>query len=265
MDFWDPELYSASSSPQKNWGLELLTKLRLKGNEKVLDIGCGDGKLSAETAGKLPEGSVLGIDLSEAMINFARRCYSPTNFPNLTFIQMDATYLNFTSEFDIAFSNAAIHWIKDHEPFLKSVWKSLKPGGKLLAQLGGRGNAAEILKVVDSMLQDEKWNPYFKDFTFPFSFYGPEEYARLLKNSRFSVKRLELRPKDMVLEGKNEFCAWNTSILHPYTQQVPQSMRGNFINELVNIFVKNYPPDDKGYVHVQMMRLEIEAYAEKSS
>ncbi len=263
MDCWDPELYSVSSSPQKSWGVELITKLNLKGNEKVLDVGCGDGKLSAEMARKLPEGSVLGIDLSKSMITFAREHYPPENFPNLAFIQMDATDLSFNSEFDIVFSNAAIHWIKDHEPVLKGVWKSLKPGGKFMAQFGGRGNAAEILEVVDLMLEDEKWNSYFKDFIFPFRFYGPAEYIKWLKNTGFSVKRLELNPKDMFLERKRELFAWNFSILHPYTRQVPQNMQENFINEFVSIFVNNYPPDNKGYVHVRMMRLEIEAYAEK--
>ncbi len=263
MDCWDPELYSVSSSPQKSWGVELITKLNLKGNEKVLDVGCGDGKLSAEMARKLPEGSVLGIDLSQSMITFAREHYPPENFPNLAFMQIDATDLNFNSEFDIVFSNAAIHWIKDHELVLKVIWKSLKPGGKFLAQFGGRGNATEIFEVVDLMLEDEKWNSYFKNFIFPFRFYGPAEYIKWLKSTGFSVKRLELNPKDMFLEGKRELFAWSLSILHPYTRQVPQNMQETFINEFVSIFVNNHPPDNKGYVHVRMIRLEIEAYAEK--
>jgi trans-aconitate 2-methyltransferase len=263
MDCWNPELYSVSSSPQKSWGIELITKLNLKGNEKVLDVGCGDGKLSAEMARKLPEGSVLGIDLSQSMITFAREHYLPENFPNLAFMQIDATDLNFSSEFDIVFSNAAIHWIKDHELVLKVIWKSLKPGGKFLAQFGGRGNAAEIFEVVDLMLEDEKWISYFKNFIFPFRFYGPAEYLKWLKSTGFSVKRLELNPKDMFLEGKRELFAWSFSILHPYTRQVPQNMQETFINEFVSIFVNNHPPDNKGYVHVRMIRLEIEAYAEK--
>ncbi|AKB75292.1 Trans-aconitate 2-methyltransferase [Methanosarcina lacustris Z-7289] len=72
MDFWNPELYASSSSAQKSWGLELLTKLPLTGSERILDVGCGDGKLSAEIAKKLPESFVLGIDLSEAMVCFAK-------------------------------------------------------------------------------------------------------------------------------------------------------------------------------------------------
>lgn len=261
---WDPKLYSSNSSAQKNWGLGLLAKIRLKGNEKVLDVGCGDGKLSAEIAKNLPTGSVLGIDLSEEMVTFAMNHYPQEKYPNLTFMQTDASGLTFDSKFDIVFSNAAFHWIKDQEPVLRCLWKSLKPGGILLAQLGGRGNAGEIFKIVYLMLENEKWSPYFRDFVFPFGFYGPEKYGEWLKDAGFSVKRLELSPKDMALEGKRGLSAWMiASIMHPYTQRIPQSMREDFTNELVNLYVEANPPDDKGHVHVLMIRLEIEAYPEK--
>ena len=94
---WDPEIYSSNYSAQKNWGFELLAKLDFKGNEKVLDVGCGDGKLSAEMARNVPEGSVLGIDLSEEMVAFARNNYPQEKFPNLTFMQIDASGLTFDS------------------------------------------------------------------------------------------------------------------------------------------------------------------------
>lgn len=260
---WDPNLYSSNSSAQKNWGLELLAKLHFKGNERVLDVGCGDGKLSAEIARNLPDGSVLGIDLSEEMITFARNHYPKEKFPNLAFMHTDARKLTFDSEFDIVFSNAVLHWIKAPEAVLKGFWKSLKPGGVLLAQFGGRGNAAEILKIIDSMFKDEKWNSYFRDFVFPYGSYGPEEYGKWLKDSGFSVKRLQMSSKDMALEGKKGLFAWIESTWHPYTQRVPQELKEDFINELVTLFVSNHPLDDKGYVHVQMVRLEIEASPEK--
>lgn len=120
---WDPNLYSSNSSAQKNWGLELLAKLHFKGNERVLDVGCGDGKLSAEIARNLPDGSVLGIDLSEEMITFARNHYPTEKFPNLAFMQTDARKLTFDSEFDIVFSNAVLHWIKAPERYRKLALK----------------------------------------------------------------------------------------------------------------------------------------------
>ncbi|AKB56581.1 SAM-dependent methyltransferase [Methanosarcina sp. A14] len=260
---WDPKLYSSNSSAQKNWGFELLAKLNLKGNERFLDVGCGDGKLSAEVAKNLPEGSVLGIDLSEEMITFARNHYSQEKFPNLAFMQANASELTFDSEFDIVFSNAVLHWIKVPEAALKGFLKSLKPGGVFLAQLGGKGNAAEILKTLDYMLENEKWSSYFRDFVFPYGFYGPEEYGKWLKDAGFLIKRLELISKDIALHGESRLFAWIASTWHPYIQRIPPELKEDFINELVTLLVKNYPPDDKGYVRVQMKRLEIEAYRKK--
>jgi trans-aconitate 2-methyltransferase len=174
---WNPELYASSSSAQKSWGIELLAKIPLKGTERVLDIGCGDGKLSAEIAMKVPLGSVLGIGLSEAMISFAKVRYPEEKFPNLAFMQMDAESLSFGYEFDLIYSNAALHFIKrpeNVENALKGFKKSLKPGGVLLAQFGGKGNAEEVIRVINLMLEGEKWSPYFRDFVFPYGFYGPD-------------------------------------------------------------------------------------------
>lgn len=260
---WDPEIYSSNSSAQKNWGFELLAKLDFKGNEKVLDVGCGDGKLSAEMARNVPEGSVLGIDLSEEMVAFARNNYPQEKFPNLTFMQMDASGLTFDSEFDVVFSNAALHWIKVPQAALRGIRRSLKSGGVLLAQFDGKGNIEEVLKIVYSMLDEEKWSSYFRDFVFPCGYYGPEEYGRWLKNAGFSIKRLEMIPKDMVLEGEKGVSGWIASTWHPYTQHVPAGLKANFINELVTHIIDNNPLDEKGNVHIKMKRLEIEAYSER--
>ncbi|AAM05207.1 TPA: methyltransferase domain-containing protein [Methanosarcina acetivorans] len=263
---WNPELYAFSSSAQKSWGIELLTKFPLKGNERVLDVGCGDGKLSAEIAKRLPEGSVLGIDLSEAMVCFAKNHYPKEQFPNLSFMLMDAGNVPFESEFDVIFSNAALHWIKEPkaiETVLKGFLKSLRPEGKLLAQFGGRGNAAEVLLVLNSMLEDEKWSPYFGNFVFPYGFYGPEEYGKWLKNAGFSVRRAELYSKDMTLKGKEGLSGWFASTWHPFTQRVPENLKEEFIDELAVNFIKLHPLDNEGYVHIRMVRLEIEADIEK--
>lgn len=261
---WDPKLYSSNSAAQKSWGLELLSKVNLRGTERVLDVGCGDGKLSAEIARNLPEGSVLGIDLSEEMISFARNYYPPEKYPNLSFLLTDANALNFNSDFDLVFSNAALHWIKAPQAALYGFWKSLKPNGVLVAQFGGRGNAAEVFKTIDLMLADKKWSSYFKNFEFPYGFYGPAEYGKWLESAGFAVKRLEIHLKDMALEGEKGLFSWIGSTWHPYTQQVPVELKEDFINDLIARFLVNNPPDTEGYVHIHMVRLEIEAYCLKS-
>ena len=116
---WNAVDYAKSSSIQQQWARELIGKLKLKGSEKLLDIGSGDGKVSAEIASCLPNGSVVGIDSSEAMVALAQSKYSTDVFPNLRFQRGDASRLMFDNEFDVVFSNATLHWILDHKPVLQ--------------------------------------------------------------------------------------------------------------------------------------------------
>src|SRR5512145_1019858 len=147
-DPWNAEDYAGNSSVQMQWALELIASLSLKGNERLLDIGCGDGKVTARLAELLPHGRVCGIDLSPNMIRLAHGQYPPGSHPNLSFLQMDATDIRLPDLFDVAFSNATLHWVCDHLAVLRGIHACLLPGGKILFQMGGRGNAAEILDAV---------------------------------------------------------------------------------------------------------------------
>ncbi len=255
---WDAKDYHKSSIEQQKWAQELILKLALKGSERVLDIGCGDGKVTADIAKKLPDGSILGIDNSEEMISFARDNFSPKTYPNLDFQLMDARNLNFINEFDVVFSNATLHWVIDHLSVLKGIKRSLKPGGRVLLQMAGKGNAAQILEVLQKIVDSGKWHGYFTDFAFPWGFYGAEEYNIWLKNAGLRAKRVELIPKDMTQKGKEGLSGWVRTTWLPYIQRVPEGRRDEFIEEIVNTYIKSYPPDNEGSIHVQMMRLEVE-------
>ncbi len=261
---WDPEDYHKSSYEQQKWAHELILKLDLKGDERVLDIGCGDGKVTAEIAEQIPKGSVLGIDNSEEMIHFALKNFPSNRFPNITFELIDATQMNFDEEFDVVFSNAAIHWISNHLLVLEGIKKSLKPSGKILLQMGGRGNAAQIFEVLETIIKGEEWKKYFTNFCTPYgccpySFYGPEEYNDWLKYIGLTAKRVELIPKDMTHKGKEKLAAFIRTTFLPYTQRLPEELHKEFIDEIVDKYVENYPPDRDGFIHIKMMRLEVEA------
>jgi trans-aconitate methyltransferase len=122
---WNAEDYSKSSSGQFKWGKELIDKLDLKGSESVLDIGCGDGKITAAIAGIVNKGSAIGIDSSKEMIDFAKQSYPADQYTNLYFRLLDATELDYTEEFDVVYSNAALHWVKDHVAVLNGIKRGL--------------------------------------------------------------------------------------------------------------------------------------------
>ena len=250
---WNPDDYLKHSCAQYEWAQELIGKLYLIGEESVLDIGCGDGKVTALIGSYLKNGSITGIDSSADMIVLAQKTFPPSKHPNLSFVHLDAAKLHFRHQFDIAFSTAALHWV------LKGVKKSLKKSGRILFQLGGKGNAQDIIAAVDGIIKNKKWKTYFKNFSFPYAFYSPDEYKRLLYDVELDPKRLELIPKDMTQKGKEGLAGWIRTTWLPYTRRIPENERSNFIDDIINSYAKTFPIDDNGLFHVKMVRLEVEA------
>lgn len=256
---WNAKAYEDNSSAQQKWARELIPKLKLQGDERVLDIGCAEGKVTIEIAEALPDGSVIGIDNSEAMINLARNRYPEEKYPNARFYQEDASYLHFQNEFDVVFSNATLHWIQDHRPVLKGINQSLKSKGRILLQMGGKGNGKDVITAADQVIQSDKWRKYFTDFNFTFAFYSPEEYRKWLNLAGLHPIRAELIPKDMAHENPGAFAGWLGSVFHPYLEPVPKPNRREFISEIVNMYLDKHPVDSEGRTHTRMVRLEVEA------
>jgi trans-aconitate 2-methyltransferase len=256
---WDPTLYQKNSSAQQQWAEELIEKLMLRGDERVLDIGCGDGKITAMIARQVPDGRVLGVDSSGEMIRFAREEFPPEANPNLSFVAMDAQALTFCGEFDVVFSNAALHWVQDHRPVLAGIARSLRTGGRLLTQMGGKGNAAQVFEAFDIVRKELPWNEYFVGFSFTYGFFGTEEYRTWLRAAGLVPVRVELVGKDMVHRTPEEFAGWVSTTWLPYLQQVPSELQSRFNGSLYEKYCSMYPPDSNGAIHIGMVRLEVEA------
>ena len=256
---WNAVDYAKSSSVQQQWARELIRKLNLKGNESLLDIGSGDGKVTAEIASLLPNGSVMGIDSSKDMIVLAQRMYPRDAFINLQFQREDANNLPFENEFDVIFSNATLHWILDHSPVLRGIFAGLKRNGKVLLQMGGRGNAGEVMAALKRIIIREEWRKCFEGFSFSYGFYGPDEYRNWLREAGLDTKRVELIPKDAAFQGRTGLESWIRTTWLPYTQQVPGEKREIFISQLADDYLRLHPADENGMVHVNMIRLEVEA------
>lgn len=257
MHNWNPADYQKSSSAQYNWAMALIADLKIKGDERILDIGCGDGRITANLAGLVPGGSVLGIDLSPEMISFAAGQHGGHH--NLSFRVGDASHLQFAEKFDLVVSFACLHWVADHLPVLKAVCRSLVPGGGFLMQCGGRGNAARILDLTGDITASQQWKEYFSGFSFPYHFYGPDEYRVWLEEAGLQPRRVELVPKDMLQQGQAGLEGIIRNTWLPYTERLPARLRESFVTEIAARYLERYPLDEKGQAHVQMMRLEVEA------
>ncbi len=255
---WDARDYAKHSGAQFSWAKELIQKLNLTGSESVLDIGCGDGKVTAQIAENLPHGHVVGIDNCDQMIALAQKTFPPDKFSNLTFVHADAAAMRFEKTFDIVFSNAALHWIMDHRPVLKGIQQALSPCGRCLLQMGGKGNAADIIKVLDDMMAGKKWQSYFKDFSFSYGFHDIDTYTQWLADAGLVPLRVELIDKVMSYDSCQGIEGWVRTTWLPYTDRVQETRKNEFITELVSRYLDRYPRDSRGQIHVNMVRLEVE-------
>ena len=254
---WDAADYARSSPAQQAWARELIAKLALRGDERVLDVGCGDGKVTADLAAAVPRGAVVGVDSSTAMVVFASGAFA--RVANLSFRETDASELPFDAEFDIVFSNAALHWIIDHRPVLRGIARALKSGGRALLQMGGAGNASGILAAIERVTSHGRWAPYFTGLAFPYGFYGPDEYRPWLAEAGLEPARVELIEKEMAYADANGLAGWFRTTWMPYTHRVPEDRRVQFVADVVDTYRQLHPPGADGRVHVAMVRLEVEA------
>ena len=259
MPRWNPDDYEKHSSAQKEWGGALIEKLHLCGEEHVLDIGCGDGGLTVMIAARLIRGKVTGIDLSSAMIAHAQARYPPTEYPNCHFACMDVRTMSCESLFDVAFSNAALHWVPEQDRVLETVFLALKPGGRLLFQMGGQGNAAEFFAVARTLVAERPWKRYFSGFTPGWRFLSDTEYTRLLEHAGFRPLGVELFPVDMVHADRQGLEGWIRTTWLPFLERLPASRKEEFITALADCYLASHPPDAEGRTRVKMVRLEAEA------
>lgn len=254
---WDAADYAQHSASQQVWATELLARLPLRGDEHLLDAGCGDGKITAALAARVPAGRVVGVDVSTAMIAHAQAHHRRAN---LEFAVMDARRLTVpSSAFDVVFSNAALHWVDDHRAFLSGAAAALRPGGRLAVSCGGRGNAHEVFVALRAVLRRAAWREYFRRLERAYFFHAPEHYARWLVEAGFRAERVCLAGKDAHHPGADGLAAWFRTTWLPYTQRVPEARREEFVAAVVARYLERNPLDAAGQARVRMVRLEIEA------
>jgi trans-aconitate methyltransferase len=193
------------------------------------------------------------------MVSLANGLFPVSRFPNLSFECCDARSLAFECEFEVVFSNAALHWVRGHRSVLEGIRNALKAGGRALLQMGGFGNARSVVEVFNELTNLPRWRTFFLDFEFPYGFYAPDEYREWLHETGLVAARVELIPKDMVHAGRSAFIGWIRTTWIPYTHRVPEQQRRKFLEEFVDRYFELRPPDSAGNVHVDMLRLEVEA------
>lgn len=178
---FDGQRYRQASAHQKEWGSRLIAELSLTGEEHILDVGCGDGALTAALADLVPRGSVVGIDASTGMVEAAQS----HERPSLSFRVLDVTDADFCEEFDLIFSNAALHWIKDHVKLLSILHRALKEGGVLKVNFAADGNCSTLNRIAREFMDSDEFREGFADFQWPWYMPTIDAYERLIGQSPF--------------------------------------------------------------------------------
>jgi len=194
---WNADLYNASHSFVWKFGAQLIELLAPKAGERILDLGCGTGALTAQIAAAGAE--VVGIDSSPAMIDQARR-----SFPDLIFHVADARTFAVEGQFDAIFSNAVLHWVKQPEQAIARIRAALKAGGRFVAEFGGKGNTQKMVAA----LQRQAAAFGVTDYVIPWYYPGIAEYTGILENHGFEVTFATLFERPTPLEGEAGLRRW---------------------------------------------------------
>ena len=240
---WDAATYDRISAPQQRWAAEQLDRLKLSGDEVVLDAGCGSGKITLELAQRVPRGSVYAVDAAPSMVKHAKQALGE----RATVRCQDLTELALPEPVDVAFSNATFHWIPDHDALFAALGRNMKPGARLLAQCGGRGNIDAFRQTSDAVAAEPPFAPYFADWRQPWNYAGADETADRLQRAGFEDVACWLEDRPTELEEPRSFIA--TVCLVRHLDPLPEKLRSQFVDAVME---RVGEPLVLGYVRLNM-------------
>jgi trans-aconitate 2-methyltransferase len=244
---WDAATYQRVSVPHEEWARSILDRLDLDGGERVLDAGCGSGRVTSMLIERLPTGSVVAVDGSPSMVEVVRSVLRPQDEA----LVCDLTELELDEPVDVVFSSAVFHWVLDHDALFRGLAAVLRPAGRLAAQNGGAGNIARLKRSSAEVAARDPYAAHFEGFGEPWNYAAPEETEERLRAAGFAEARAWLQPWDVTPPEPAEFL--RTVCLGPHMDRLPEDLRDPFIDDVLAL---EDDPLVLGYV-----RLNIEARA----
>jgi trans-aconitate 2-methyltransferase len=239
---WDAATYDRIAAPQERWGASVVERLPLRGDERVLDAGCGSGRVTQQLLQRLPNGHVVALDGSAAMLDEARRRLA--SYGELVeYVQADlAAPLPLSPPVDAILSTATFHWVLDHDALFRHLAAVVVPGGRLVAQCGGRGNIATVQAALAELGEGQRAVHYFA---------GPEETEARLRAAGFTDARCWLEDAPTTFASRPEFETFlETVILRPYLGDRAGNDRAAFVAAIA---------DRIGSLELDYVRLNIDA------
>jgi trans-aconitate 2-methyltransferase len=225
---WDASTYDRVSDIQAEWSREVIDRLELRGDETVLDAGCGSGRVTKLLLERLPEGRVIAVDASASMIGKARE-----ELPGdrTEFIVSDLLDLELSEAVDAIFSNATLHWILDHRRLFARLHAALRPGGRLEAQCGGLGNLDEFLNSLENVNGDERFAPYVRGIASTWNFASPGDTEIRLRDAGFENERCWLEERLEKPREPRDFL--RVVCCGPHLERLPEGLREAYLSAVL--------------------------------
>jgi len=234
MTEWDAQAYNRVSALQQWLAEKSLVRLSLNGDEHVLDVGCGDGKVTVEIARRLRRGSAIGVDASQRMIAYAAQKFPATTHPNLTFRVADAAQLPFADQFDLVVSFNCLHWVRDQAAALRGIRAALVASGRTHLRFVPRGARTSLEEVIEDTRRAPRWAAYFRDFETPYLHVTPDRYRALAEGSGLGVERLEVQQEEWDFESRAAFVHFAEATFVEWTRLLPPDRHDAFIDDVLD-------------------------------
>ena len=253
---WDAGEYEAVSTPQTSWGtnfLELFLERRgLRGDEAVLDAGCGTGKVTELLLRRVPGGSVLAVDGSEAMVEAARARFAGE--PRVRVERQNLLELEVEEPVDVIFSTATFHWIQDHDRLFKRLARALKPGGQLAAQCGGEGNISRATKAVEEVVREARFRGYFEHFSDDKYYADPASTRERLRAAGFEEIEVWMHDERTSFGSVEELARFlGTVVLGGHVKRLPEGEREPFVFAVAEKVAAYEEPPVMDYVRLNIL------------
>jgi trans-aconitate 2-methyltransferase len=226
---WDAVTYHRVAEVQEEWGREVLARLDLRGDETVLDAGCGSGRVTKLLLERLPEGRVIGVDAAPSMIAKAREAIGRDERVELEV--RDLLDLELDGDVDAIFSNATFHWILDHDRLFARLFAALRPGGALEAQCGGQDNVAEFVRAIESAEGDERFSQYLRGIPATYNFASVGDTQARLARAGFDAKPVWLDNRSYAPSEPAPFV--RASGLAQQLERLPEHLHDEFVDAVL--------------------------------
>ncbi|MBN8865963.1 MAG: methyltransferase domain-containing protein [Solirubrobacterales bacterium] len=242
---WDAGKYARVSTPQQEWSGAVIDRLPLRGDEYVLDAGCGSGNVTETLLQRLPEGRVIGVDGSPSMVEQARERLGDD--PRASFDCQNLTELELDEPVDQVFSNATFHWIHDHDRLFRSLARATRPGGGLVAQCGGRGNVSEVVDALRVVNREEPFVTHLGEYEDLWNFAGPEETEIRLVDAGY--ENVECWLEERIAHPEDPRGFFEASFLAPAQAVLPPDLFTEYTDRLL---AEMGQPTSFNYVRLNM-------------